>query len=446
MKSFIKNFRKSVPPRARIMIFSVLVISVLSGTYMYKMYSKKVTSRPEVAGTVEVSILSGSVSRNISEPLPTDISIVPKDSPMMEVIEKEEDKKIEKAKNSGGSFIQALRVENEKRIGVSQEETKNDVDESIDAILHRRHTERMSNANVTLTKKKNETYSEAQQEINTRLATFLSEQLDKTKAESASMDRLLVKLASSSKIAKTQSKKSYKGSTATSGALDTSSKSSTNTRFTIPSVNLTSKTKKTINQDLVADYPQRKGEAHKASMHHVSAGEDLYGILFDSINTDELTYITARIESSGPLNGGLLIGLPKVIGESVIAEFTTMTLNNKEYGVVIHAIDLETGSSRLADDVDRHIIERYAKLGVASFAEGYVESLTETTTGATDLLFAPTKKSVPNSKDQGKYALGTIGTKITPIFAREFNRPPTITVNGMKEVGLRFISGIDINK
>ncbi|MHD0644539.1 DotG/IcmE/VirB10 family type IV secretion system protein [Pseudomonas aeruginosa] len=179
----------------------------------------------------------------------------------------------------------------------------------------------------------------------------------------------------------------------------------------------------------------------------IQPGRMYAAVLQIGVNTDEISPVRAVIVEKGPLEGAILTGEPVRVGEKAKIEFTTLTVGAKSFTPKAIALDTETMRSSLADDVDNHTVERYSKLFIASFVDGYASALSGTQTitspeGST----STTKDPLPNTGDQIKVGIGKAGEKFSPIFEREFDRPPTVTVEPNKSIFVMFTQAVDINK
>jgi len=179
--------------------------------------------------------------------------------------------------------------------------------------------------------------------------------------------------------------------------------------------------------------------------YDIVPGEQMYAIVLNSINSDEPGPILAQIVDGGKLEGAKLIGSFETNEESVTLSFNTLTMDGTVYDVGAVAVDLTDDGITLADDVDNHIIERYGSLALASFLDGYAQSLNSSTSITTaDGTTTTTTTAIPNADDQLKAAIGAVGTNFVPILQDNFNKPATITVNGGRAIGIMFLKPFDL--
>ncbi|WP_137297167.1 DotG/IcmE/VirB10 family protein [Psychromonas sp. SP041] len=186
------------------------------------------------------------------------------------------------------------------------------------------------------------------------------------------------------------------------------------------------------------------GSEKVSHSQHISVGEMHYAILQIGINTDEIGPVRAIVPGNGKIGEAILIGTPVRIGEKASISFKTMTIDGKEYPISAIALDPETMRPGLADDVDRHIFERYFKLAIAAAADGYVDAISSYTTTTSDGTTETIYEALPDASDQIATAVGKVGEVLVPIFEEDFNMDPTITVNQNSNILIMFMSGIDI--
>lgn len=199
------------------------------------------------------------------------------------------------------------------------------------------------------------------------------------------------------------------------------------------------------------DYPSdRLAAMNKVKVgtnQKIDAGESFYAILQIGVNTDEISPIRAVVVENGKLKNAVFVGLPARTGEKALLTFNSMSINGKSYSINAIALDPDTMRSGVADGVDRHTFERYFKLFLASFTEGYADSLSgvQTTTN-TDGSQSSIRESLPSFKDQAAVGVGKIGERFVPIFEKQFERQPTVTVNENKQIMMMFMEPVDLEK
>ncbi len=186
-----------------------------------------------------------------------------------------------------------------------------------------------------------------------------------------------------------------------------------------------------------------KQSALKGQIH---VGDMFYSILQIGVNTDELSPVRAVSVDKGPLEGATFVGSPARNGQKATIEFTNMSIKGRSYRISAIAVDPDTYRSGLADSVDNHVLSRYTKLAFASFVDGYANALSSTQTVTnTDGSTSSISNPLPKASDQARIGIGKVGEKLTPIFEREFDRPPTVTIEENRGVIIMFMQELDLS-
>jgi hypothetical protein len=206
-----------------------------------------------------------------------------------------------------------------------------------------------------------------------------------------------------------------------------------------------------VDEEEIPEYPSERiakaAMTKTAVVGTVPVGSTVYSVLQIGVNTDEISPVRAVMVEKGRLEGAVLTGEPKRVGEKAQLTFTSMSLNGKSYAINAIALDTDTYRSVLADGVDNHTFERYSKLFAAAFVEGYADALSGTQTITnTDGSSSSRKDPLPDTGSQIKVGVGEIGKKMSPIYAKEFDRPPTITVEPNKSIIIMFMQELDLEK
>jgi hypothetical protein len=204
------------------------------------------------------------------------------------------------------------------------------------------------------------------------------------------------------------------------------------------------------NEKVESEYPSEriaKSAVNKpVNTGFVHVGETYFSVLQIGVNTDEISPIRAVSVDKGMLDGAVFVGNPARTGEKAVLNFTSMSLNGRSYKIQAIALDPDTYRSGIADGVDNHVFSRYSKLALASFVDGYSNALTGTqTVRNTDGSSSSITNPLPSASDQMKVGIGKVGEKMTPIFEREFDQPPTVTVEPNRSIVIMFMQEVDLN-
>lgn len=198
------------------------------------------------------------------------------------------------------------------------------------------------------------------------------------------------------------------------------------------------------------DYPSERLASQVAGRKggdiSINTGELFYGVLQIGVNTDEPSPVRAVIVERGPLEGAVLVAREATrSGEVAVITFDMISVNGTTQSVSAVALDPDTMRSGLADSVDKHTFERYTKLFMAAFIDGYASSLSggQTITN-TDGSTSTIVDALPDASDQALVGLGKVGETFVPIFEREFDRPPTVRVDNNRPILLMFMAPLEI--
>lgn len=178
------------------------------------------------------------------------------------------------------------------------------------------------------------------------------------------------------------------------------------------------------------------GQTEKAP---ITAGEMLYAVLDVGANSDQPgTPVMARVVL-GPWNGAKFIGGFTTGNEKLVLQFNRMIYRGKTYTVSGYAIDPQTLTPGVSSSVDTHFLERWGGLIAASFLEGFGRAVERSGTtynygsyGGNDTVAVPEY----NLNEELWIAAGEVGKKASDIFANNFNRPPTVSLDPGTQVGI----------
>lgn len=429
----LKNLSNAVPPRARlIFIAGFFIMALILVVVWRKMTETANVDAPAVQTGVHVETSIG----RIEKPRLDETSTLSDSSPMMEEIKKDNEKKIEVAETTDASYIDGLRFRQQERQDAREREnatTQRRPETGIDDITRQRDKERARQG-------------QAQGQGNAQVALFDEDQFLK--------DELTL-----AKVTKEPMKKSFGdidkkvGFVAVSNYDDSGASS------------IGSASDKSGEDPYTSQYMAKyKGGAAKGGISFedqvlgrgsknvetktLNRGTRYYSVLNIGINTDEISPTTATVLEGGDLIGAEFIAeTPARAGEKAVVIFNSMSVGGKDYSVRAIALDPETQRSGLADSVDRHIMERYLKLGIAAFVDGYADSLQDSTTTVSSEGSTTTQNSaVPDGATQTKIAIGKVGEAFVPAFEEEFKRPPTVEVNSGREVVVMLLDPIELPK
>lgn len=464
------NMNKNISPKARMMLgLTIVGVVGIVGVTLVRLGGD---SQAESAGIADLNLPP--TKEQISKDRPTDKVIFGEGTVVGEIYKKEEEHRAEEAIKTNSSHVDAIKI-------TKLEETVEEKEvEEVEVVIQRQpsYLEQLMQERREA-KEKTESQNQAQVAQGGRANLAIQENPwkqfldDELRSANDFETSLSIKIASFKSVANTipaalyeeGSEQAGKGASdngrSTSGAtgyerfltnLDgpSAKKPEQESRSTASRTSRDSLDEDNEDENSVGDYPSDRIAKSTRSSNMVSGtvdvGEMHYSVLQIGINTDEISPVRAVIVDKGKLEGAVLVGNPARTGEKASIEFTNMNLKGKSYKIKAIALDPETNRSGLADGVDNHVISRYSKLALAAFVDGYANALSSTqsitnTDGSTSTITNP----LPDATSQVKIGVGKVGEKMTPIFEKEFERPPTITVEPNKSIVVMFMDGIDLS-
>jgi hypothetical protein len=429
----LKSLSKAVPKRARFMFLAGLcVMGVILVVVWRQLTGASAPQQPVVQSGVQ---LETTISK-IEKSRPDEATTIPEDSPMMKELKETEEKKIVSAEEGDESYISSLRFKQKERAQEKEQEqavTETKAETGIDDIIARRNRERANAQNAQ------NGGAAASQAVLFDEDAFLKSELEGAKSAKESMKKVVAGV-----------KEGETGFVAVSSFKEVDSEEAQETASSYTGQYLPKYKKAAGNKGGARDFSDQVTDvaAPKIETKTLNRGKRYYSVLNIGVNTDEISPTTATVIEGGDLIGAEFIAeTPTRAGEKAVVIFNSMSVGGKDYSVRAIALDPETQRSGLADNVNRHIMERYLKLGIASFVDGYAESLQDSTTTISPEGSTTTKtNSVPDGATQTKIAIGKTGEAFVPAFEEEFKRPPTVEVYSNREVVVMLLDPIELPK
>lgn len=186
----------------------------------------------------------------------------------------------------------------------------------------------------------------------------------------------------------------------------------------------------------------------KGPRPYKTVGDVCYGQLNMPVNTDAPTPVKASIldYNCGKLRNSVLVAQqPARNGDWVSLTFNVMKYDGRAVSVNAIALDPESKSGVLADDVNRHYVSRYLSLAIAAGLPGWAESVrtTETRTDSDGEESEITERV--SGTDQIAVITGAIAETITPAMQQNFSRPPTVKLYNGRPLLIMFMGDVVLN-
>lgn len=196
-------------------------------------------------------------------------------------------------------------------------------------------------------------------------------------------------------------------------------------------------------------------QAQATAIPTKKAGDTCYAELDTAVNTDEPSPVTATIRQCGVLDQAKLIGKVEVAQNSQVAQkaqlrFSSINVPGQATSIAVDAvaIDETTRRTALASDVDNHYFLRYGTLFASAFLSGYGDALIRG--GQQEQIVATTaggaivQRQAYDAKQLALAGIGNVGKQVSSNMGSVFNRPPTITIDAGIGIGILFMTDLTL--
>lgn len=202
---------------------------------------------------------------------------------------------------------------------------------------------------------------------------------------------------------------------------------------------LSATTEKAKSSERVKDIlPPVITRAEMGELGKLPAGTILYGMVEVGANSDQAgTPVMAQV-ISGPYTGMKFIGEFVRQEEQLVVKFSRSVQKGQTYPVNAFAIDPKTSRPGVRTDVDTHFWSKWGFRIASRFIEGLGNVISES--GQT--IYETQGGSVLTTNEQLKWkdkmlaAGGTVGKDISDHLDKDFDRPPTVTLDMGQEIGI----------
>lgn len=176
----------------------------------------------------------------------------------------------------------------------------------------------------------------------------------------------------------------------------------------------------------------------------LNVGDLIYAIVDTSVNSDVPSAVMATVVS-GKYKGLKLLGKFQRFEERLVLAFSRGVLPTGELlEIDAYAIDPQTTEASVASAVDTHFFSRWGGLVASSFLEGFGKATMMS--GATNVYdsFGGTTDQMMFSdysmEDQLWIAAGKVGEKTSDMFAKNFEKPPTVYLDSGAPIGVLILN------
>ena len=188
------------------------------------------------------------------------------------------------------------------------------------------------------------------------------------------------------------------------------------------------------------------GETVPATVLTLRPGDLLYAVIDTGVNSDVPSAVMATV-ASGKLKNARLLGKFQRFEERLVLAFSRVILpDGSDAQIEGYAVDPATSETSVASSVDTHFFSRWGGLVASAFLEGL--SNAKKYSGAQSTVYGgygggmnnqATDQMVWNTyspADQAWIAAGKVGEKAGKIFEKNFDRPPTVSLESGTAVGI----------
>lgn len=193
-----------------------------------------------------------------------------------------------------------------------------------------------------------------------------------------------------------------------------------------------------VSERIKDDLPSVITRAEMGELGKLPAGTILYGMVEVGANSDQAgTPVMAQV-ISGPYTGMKFIGEFVRQEEQLVVKFSRSVQKGQTYPVNAFAIDPKTSRPGVRTDVDTHFWSKWGFRIASRFIEGLGNVISES--GQT--IYETQGGSVLTTNEQLKWkdkmlaAGATVGKDISDHLDKDFDRPPTVTLDMGQEIGI----------
>ncbi|WP_157966550.1 TrbI/VirB10 family protein [Fastidiosibacter lacustris] len=205
--------------------------------------------------------------------------------------------------------------------------------------------------------------------------------------------------------------------------------------------------------ELANGYGSKESFSAQSKMAMFKAGDILIAVIDTAVNSDQPdTPILAHIVV-GPYKHAKLLGSFVREEDKLVVKFTTLSIPDRAASINInaYAIDQATAQTALASDVDHHYLLRYGSLFSAAFLQGFGTYFTNAQNNSGWCYVDPMggkhcqgSEAALTTKNAAYAGLGQIGTALSSAMTKQFDKPPTVTLNQGSAIGVLIMQDIKV--
>lgn len=187
------------------------------------------------------------------------------------------------------------------------------------------------------------------------------------------------------------------------------------------------------------------------------AGDLFFATLKIGFNSDDpkglpvyATIIDGQNDRPAPLNGAVLSGKVLFTEKQAAVTFDEMTIKDgRTAKISAMAVTLTDGRTGIAENVNNHNFQRYSQLVAGSLLQGLGTAARDVINNRGTATYGDGFVTVNNDNkfkwdEVGIAALEPVGTNLNSTFAKNFNKPATISSAAGSEIGIVFTKPVTI--
>ncbi|WP_119328491.1 TrbI/VirB10 family protein [Cysteiniphilum halobium] len=183
------------------------------------------------------------------------------------------------------------------------------------------------------------------------------------------------------------------------------------------------------------------------------AGDILIAVIDTSVNSDQPNTPVLAHVVVGPYKHAKLLGSFVREEDKLVVRFNTLSIDSRAKSISInaYAIDQNTAQTALASDVDHHYLLRYGSLFAASFLQGFGTYFSNAQNNNRWCYTDPiTRREVcqgseveMSARNAAYSGLGQIGTALSSSMSKQFDKPPTVTLDQGSAIGVLIMQDVN---
>lgn len=187
-----------------------------------------------------------------------------------------------------------------------------------------------------------------------------------------------------------------------------------------------------------------------AAVAMFKAGDILIAVIDTSVNSDQPNTPVLAHVVVGPYKHAKLLGSFVREEDKLVVKFNTLSMPTQAASISInaYAIDQNTAQTALASDADHHYLLRYGSLFASSFLQGFgtyfsnAENNRVCYQDSGSGWICQGSEAELTAQKAAYSGLGQIGTALSSSMSKEFDKPPTVTLDQGSAIGILMMQDV----